>query len=163
LGCEVLWGTADQLSQRSPLGVMTSCLGVRARSPDRRRAEIANFLLKGGPGRLRDLDATYAAAAEMLVALVDELCTAAPTVLVIDDLQWADPASVTVWQRLCLAVAQMPLLLVGVVGPVPRRPEVVNLRTLVSRRRQTVITLEPLAEDDVMALVAGLAGGRPGP
>lgn len=163
LGCEVLWGTADQLSQRSPLGVMASCLGVRARSPDRRRAEIADFLLKGGPGRLRDLDATYAAAAEMLVGLVDELCTAAPTVVVIDDLQWADPASVTVWRRLCLAVEQMPLLLIGVVGPVPRRPEVVNLRTLVSRRRQTVVTLRPLAEDDAAALVAGLAGGRPGP
>lgn len=163
LGCEVSWGTADQLSQRSPLGVMASCLGVRARSSDRRRAEIAEFLLKGGPGGLRDFDVAYAAAAEMLVALVDELCTAKPTVLVIDDLQWADPASVTVWQRLCLTVEQMPLLLVGVCGPVPRRPEVVNLRTIVSRRQQTVITLEPLADTDAVALVAGLVGGRPGP
>lgn len=142
---------------------MASCLGVRARSSDRRRAEIAEFLLKGGPGGLRDFDVAYAAAAEMLVALVDELCTAKPTVLVIDDLQWADPASVTVWQRLCLTVEQMPLLLVGVCGPVPRRPEVVNLRTIVSRRQQTVITLEPLADTDAVALVAGLVGGRPGP
>ncbi|GIH15032.1 ATP-binding protein [Rugosimonospora africana] len=162
LGCEVLWGTADQLSQRSPLGVMTSCLGIRVRSPDRRRAEIAEFLLSRGPGRFRDFDVAYAAAAEMLVALVDELCTAAPTVLVIDDLQWADPASVTVWQRLCLAVEQMPLLLVGVCGPVPRRPEVVNVRTVVSRRHQTVITLEPLTDADAATLVAGLVGGRPG-
>ncbi|MEJ3742940.1 AAA family ATPase [Actinomycetes bacterium KLBMP 9797] len=163
LGCEVLWGTADQLSQRSPLGVMTSCLGIRVRSPDRRRAEIAEFLLTRDPGHLRDFDVTYAAAAEMSVALVDELCTAAPTVLVIDDMQWADRASVTVWQRLCLAVEQMPLLLVGVCGPVRRRPEVSNARTVVSRRGQTVITLEPLTDADTAALVATLLRGRPGP
>jgi DNA-binding CsgD family transcriptional regulator/tetratricopeptide (TPR) repeat protein len=163
LGCDVLWGTADQLSQRSPLGVMMSCLGVRARSSDRRRAEIADLLLSRGPGLFRDFEVAYAAAAEMLVALVDELCTAAPTVLVIDDLQWADPASVTVWQRLCLAVEQLPLLLVGVCGPVPRRPEVVNVRTVVSRRHQTVITLEPLTDADAATLVARLVGGRPGP
>ncbi|AVT35583.1 LuxR family transcriptional regulator [Plantactinospora sp. BB1] len=163
LGCEVLWGTADHLSQRSPLGVMASCLGVRARSPDRRRAEIAEFLLRRGPRLVRDFDVVYAAAAEMLVALVDELCTAAPTVLVIDDLQWADPASVTVWQRLCLAVEQMPLMLVGVCGPVLRRPEVVNVRTVVSRRDHTVITLAPLTETDTTTLVATLVGGWPGP
>jgi len=163
LGCEVLWGAADQLSQRSPLGVMTSCLGIRVRSPDRRRAEIAEFLLRRGAGLFRDFDVAYAAAAEMLVALVDELCTAAPTVLVIDDLQWADPASVTVWQRLCLAVEQMPLMLVGVCGPVLRRPEVVNARAVVSRQDQTVITLEPLTDDDTAMLMATLVGGRPGP
>lgn len=162
LGCDVLWGTADQLSQRSPLGVMASCLGIRTRSADRRRAEIAEFLLRRGPGPVHDFDVAYAAAAEMLVGLVDDLCTAAPTVLVIDDLQWADPASVTVWQRLCLAVEQMPLLLVGVCGPVLRRPEVVNARTVVSRRHQTVITLEPLTDADPAALVARLVGGRPG-
>ncbi len=162
LGCDVLWGTADQLSQRSPLGVMTSCLGIRARSADRRRAEIAEFLFGRGLGLFRDFDVVYAAAAEMLVALVDELCTAAPTVLVIDDLQWADPASVTVWQRLCLAVEQMPLLLVGVCGPVPRRPEMVNVRTVVSRRQHTVIALEPLTDADATMLVAALVGDRPG-
>ncbi|MEE6263922.1 ATP-binding protein [Plantactinospora sonchi] len=163
LGCEVLWGTADQLSQRSPLGVMLSCLGVRVRSPDRRRAEIAEFLLGRGPGLFRDFDVAYATAAEMLVALVDELCTAAPTVLVIDDLQWADPASVTVWQRLCLAVEQTPLMLVGVCGPILRRPEVVNVRTVFSLRDQTLIALEPLTDADTATLVDMLAGGRPGP
>lgn len=163
LRCEVMWGTADNLSQRSPLGVMMSCLGIRLRSPDRRRAEIAEFLLRRGPGLFRDFDVVYAAAAEMLVALVDELCTATPTVLVIDDLQWADPASVTVWQRLCLAVDQMPLMLVGICGPVPRRPDVVNARTMVRRRDQTVITLEPLTDADTATLVATLTGGRPGP
>ncbi len=162
LGCVVFRGTADQLSRHSPLGVMTGCLGIRPWSSDRRRADIAEFLLGRVPGAVRDFDMVYAAAAEMLVALVDELCAAAPTVLVIDGLQWADPASVTVRQRLCLAVEQMPLLLVGVCGPVPRRPDVVNARTVVRRRQQTVITLEPLTVGEATTLVARLVRARPG-
>jgi hypothetical protein len=47
LGCQIAWGTADELSQRFPLHVMLDCLEVDARSPDRRRAEVA-LLLRGG-------------------------------------------------------------------------------------------------------------------
>jgi hypothetical protein len=53
------------------------------------------------------------AAVERLLAAVDRLCAASPVVLVAEDLQWADDASVLVWSRLCLAAGQMPLLLVG--------------------------------------------------
>ena len=38
--------------------------------------------------------------------------------LVIDDLQWADPASVALWGRLARSARQVPLLLVGMTRPV---------------------------------------------
>jgi predicted ATPase len=72
-GCEVYWGTADQLSQRLPLRVVLDCLQVRHGSPDRRRAAIVEYLRNQRPGLLAVNDVVYAAA-EMLLALVDEVC-----------------------------------------------------------------------------------------
>jgi hypothetical protein len=37
--------------------------------------------------------------AEQLLALVAEQCAVRPTILVVDDLQWADQASITLWGR----------------------------------------------------------------
>ena len=53
------------------------------------------------------------AGVERLLAEVDRLCAVSPVVLVAEDLQWADEASVLVWSRLSRAVGQMPLLLAG--------------------------------------------------
>jgi predicted ATPase len=50
-----------------------------------------------------------AALAEQLLALVAEQCAVAPTILVIDDLQWADQATITLWGRLARSVRRMPL------------------------------------------------------
>ena len=73
-----------------------------------------------------------AALAEQLLALVAEQCAIQPTVLVVDDLQWADPASVTLWGRLARTVQQVPLLLVGMMRPVPRREDLLALRRVAS-------------------------------
>jgi DNA-binding CsgD family transcriptional regulator len=161
-GCDLLWGTADQLSQRLPLRVMYDCLQVRPRSPDRRRARIAELLRDGRPGLFSAEDVVHTAV-EMLISLVDELCVAAPTVLVVDDLQWADEASLAVWHHLALAVGQLPLLLVGVCRPVPRRREVRVLHAAALGCGGTVISLPALGENDVAALITGVIGKPPGP
>ncbi len=44
------------------------------------------------------------AGAERLLAVVDRLCAVSPVVVVAEDLQWADEASLTVWRRLGRAV-----------------------------------------------------------
>jgi AAA ATPase domain len=66
--------------------------------------------------------------AEQLLALITEQCARRPTVLVIDDLQWADQDSVRLWGRLARSVPQMPLLLIGMMRPVPRRDDLLALR-----------------------------------
>ena len=53
--------------------------------------------------------------AEQLLALVAEQCAMRPAVLVIDDLQWADQASVALWARLARSARQVPLLLIGMI------------------------------------------------
>jgi len=118
-GCEVFWGAGDELSQALPLLPFLDGLRVREPSVNQRRDTIVR-LLRGEvtTGRGTDVPAVLA---EQLLALVAEQCAARPTVLVIDDLQWADPASVTLWGRLARSARQVPLLLIGMTRSVPHR------------------------------------------
>jgi predicted ATPase len=140
---------------------MLACLGVRPGSPDPRRALAAGLLRGQRPGLFSDGDASVAGI-EVLLALADELCAAAPTVLVIDDLQWADEASLMVWHQLAAAIGQLPLLLVGTCRPGSGRPGVEQLRAAAARRGGVLITLGPLADNDVAALVTAMVGAPPG-
>src|ERR1035438_6414173 len=80
------------------------------------------------------------ARAEQLLALVTEQCAALPTILVVDDLQWADQASVTLWGRLAKSVRQVPLLLVGMMRPVPQRDDLLALRRAVPNAARIQLT-----------------------
>ena len=155
-GWDVGWGGADQLT-RLPLRVMRDCLQVRSDSPDPRRAHAANLM----HGRLSEGDAS-ANGIEMLLTLADELCAAAPTVLAVDDLQWADEASLAVWHELATSISQLRLLLIGTSRPAPHRPEVQQARTAVVRGGGQVLRLGPLAEPDVTAVVTAMVGAVPG-
>jgi predicted ATPase len=159
-GWDIGWGIADQLAEQLPLRPMLDCLQVRPDSPDPRRAHAAELLRKQRPGLFADGDAS--AGIEVLVTLADELSAAAPTVLVVDDLQWADHASLIIWYKLAAAIDQLRLLLIATCRPAPPRPEVQQLRAAVARRGGTVITLGPLAEPDVAALVTTMLGTPPG-
>jgi hypothetical protein len=116
-----------ELAQRFPLRVVLDCLGIRPGSADPARREIVGPLSgrPAGPGGLAD---PVAAAAELVLGLVDRLCAAGPVVLVVDDLQWADEASVAAWGQLARSAEQLPLLLAVGCWPLPRRAEVAALR-----------------------------------
>jgi DNA-binding CsgD family transcriptional regulator len=163
LGCAVFAGAGDPLRARFPLGVMLDCLGVDGRSAGGERGEIAGLLRGEGAGGLLPAGNAVAAAAERVLVLVDRLCAVSPVVLVVDDLQWADEVSVSVWHRLAGAAGQVPLLVVGVARPVPVSPGLVVARQGVADRGGVVLGVGPLPAAEVGALVAGLAGGEPGP
>ena len=126
LGCQVFWGAGDELGQALPLLPLLDALRVREPSADARRATIVR-LLRGELATGHGADVS-AAIGEQILALIAERAAAGPAVLVIDDLQWADHATVTLWGRLARSVAQLPLLLVGSMRPVPQREDVVALR-----------------------------------
>ncbi len=160
-GCQVFRGAAHELGRRFPLRVLLECLGVSEDSPDRGRAEIA-ALLRGAGSGVASGDPVVPAS-EALLALVDRMCAAAPVVLVVDDLQWADEASVAVWHRLSRSVGQLPLLLVAACRSVGRRSPMVALRRGVRSGGGLVLTLDPLTSDQSAGLVAGLLGAACGP
>jgi len=161
LGWDIGWGTAGQLRERLPLRVMLDCLQVRPNSPDPRRVQASELLRGRRQGLFADGDASDAGI-EVLVTLVDELCAATRTVMVIDDLQWADNESLIVWDQLAASVDQLPLLLIATCQLRPRRPEVQRLRADVVRRGGEMITLGPMPEGDVTALVTAIVGSPPG-
>ena len=157
VGCQVFWGAGDELGQALPLLPLLEGLRVREPSTNPRRETIVR-LLRGEVAADRGADVS-AALAEQLLALVAEQCAAQPTILVIDDLQWADQASIALWGRLARSVPQVPLLLVGMMRPVPKRNDLLALRRAVGDAAR--LQLSGLCAPAVAELVAALVGGEP--
>jgi DNA-binding CsgD family transcriptional regulator len=156
-GCQVFWGAGDELGQALPLLPFLDGLRVREPSVNPRQNTIVR-LLRGEVAADRGTDVP-ATLAEQLLALVAEQCAVRPTILVVDDLQWADQASVALWRRLAKAAQRMPLLLVGTMRPVPQRDDLLALRRAAGEAARLQLT--GLADKAVTDLVAALAGGRP--
>ena len=156
-GCQVFWGAGDELGQALPLLPFLDALRVREPSANPRRNTIVR-LLRGEVTADRGTDVP-AVLAEQLLALVAEQCAVRPTILVVDDLQWADQASITLWGRLARSARQVPLLLVGMMRPVPQRDDLLALRRVVGDAARLQLT--GLTGAAVADLVAALAGGRP--
>jgi DNA-binding CsgD family transcriptional regulator len=156
-GCQVFWGAGDELGQALPLLPLLEGLRVRAPSTNPRRNTIVR-LLRGEVTADRGTDVP-AALAEQLLALIAEQFAVQPTILVVDDLQWADQATITLWGRLARSVRQVPLLLVGMMRPVPQRDDLLALRRAVGDAARLQLT--GLTEAAVAELVAALAGGKP--
>jgi DNA-binding CsgD family transcriptional regulator/tetratricopeptide (TPR) repeat protein len=153
-GCRVFWGAAEELGQRFPLQLMMECLGSAAEHPQ------AGELLTGNGGVMSG--DPVLAGVERLLAVVDRLCAGSPVVLVAEDLQWADEASVLAWSRLCRAAGQMPLLLAGSWRSGTGREDLGRLRRVVTSRGGSVVELGPLPGGEVAEVVQNLVGGHPG-
>ena len=154
LGCRVAWGTADELGQQFPLGLMTECLGVTAwTSGASQDTGIGSPMPAGDP---------VLAGMERILALVDQWCADSPVVLVAEDLHWADEASVLAWHRLSRVAGQVPLLIAGSMRLAPGREDLARARRGVAARGGSVVSLGPLPAPDVAELVGQVVRGRPG-
>jgi DNA-binding CsgD family transcriptional regulator len=156
-GCQVFWGAGDELGQELPLLPFLDGLRVREPSANPRRTTIVQ-LLRGEVAADRGTDVP-AVLAEQLLALVAEQCAVRPAILVIDDLQWADQASATLWGRLARSAGQVRLLLIGMMRPAPQRDDLLALRRVAGDAGR--IQLTGLTSAAVADLVADLAGGKP--
>jgi DNA-binding CsgD family transcriptional regulator len=165
-GSRLAWGTTDELGQQIPLLLIRECLG------DARPVRSAATGAARDPGAVGYGRAMAApvpsgdpvlAEMERLLAEVERLCAESPVVLVTEDLQWADEASLLMWQRLARAVGQLPLLLAGTHRPVLARVEMSRLRRELLACGGTVLPLDPLSSEHLPGLVAHVVGARPGP
>jgi tetratricopeptide (TPR) repeat protein len=164
LGCQVFWGTGDELGQALPLLPLLDALRLRdpaadPGSPAELRREAIARVLRGEPVTDPGTDGA-GFLAEQLLALIADECAVRPTILVIDDLQWADQDSVRLLGRLARSAGDLPLLLVAVMRPVPQRDDLLMLRrgALGEGLR---LRLQALSSGEATQLIAALAGGVP--
>ncbi|MFE1770759.1 AAA family ATPase [Streptomyces sp. NPDC059008] len=166
-GVQVLSASAPNLAQPCPFAVVSSCLGLEDSPSDDRRAQAAEVLRGdaryGLPGARSEAAGAAAATIEAMVGLVEDLCAQGPLALFLDDLQWADPASLAVLDKLVRSVHQLPLLVVGAHRPVPGAGDVAHLSRSPIAGNRTLLELAPLNPGDVAALLADLCGREAGP
>jgi DNA-binding CsgD family transcriptional regulator len=103
------------------------------------------------------------AAANRLIRLVDSATTNAPTVLMLDDFQCADEASIELSRRLFDATAQQRTLFIVAADPGHSDGRMAGLRQSAADRGGAVLTLGPMSEDEVTLLAALVTGAPPGP
>ncbi len=164
-GHQVAHAAANELAQRFPLRLALDSLDVHADATDPRRAAVAKAMRDDRPAQsiLAGGDPLIGAV-DTVVTLVRTLCADGPLVLALDDLHWADEASMLVWHRLCTETNRLPLLLIGATRPIPQHSEVDRLRRAVAASGNgAVVNLVPLTETDIANLVRDLVGAPPGP
>jgi DNA-binding CsgD family transcriptional regulator len=149
-GCRVCWGGADELGKGFPLVLMVECLGEEGLLAVAGRGGVGGWRVLAGDPVL--------AGVERLCALVERWCAGGPVVVVAEDLQWADEASVRVWRRLARVVDQMPLLVVGSVRPPVARGDLAGLVRETAKGCGLVVELGGLAAGEVAEL-AEVPGG----
>jgi DNA-binding CsgD family transcriptional regulator len=166
LGARVLRGSAEEFERQVPFALIGACLGLPGAAAGGGPLDAIDRMLQGdgvgaGAGG-RGAAGTEFAVTEAILALLDDWCGKAPVALVLDDLHWADPASLFVLHRLGRTVASLPLLVLASRRPTPRSDELgALLRSLASRGSETV-RLEPLEPPAVGELALRLAGAPPG-
>jgi DNA-binding CsgD family transcriptional regulator/tetratricopeptide (TPR) repeat protein len=132
----VLWGVCDPLPTPRPLGPIR---------------DVAHRLAPGTRTVLEHSEQPY----DIFTALHNDLCTA-PSVLVIDDLQWADQATIDLLRFVLRRVAQTRSLVVGIirdeeVGPNHRMREL--LGDVARSPRADSLSIPPLSVQAVESLV----------
>ncbi|HUN38555.1 MAG TPA: AAA family ATPase [Trebonia sp.] len=160
--CPVFWGTCDELSQDLPFLPLLSALRVDDSAADQRRATIAK-ILRGETPADPGTDTSAALGEQLLALIIDQLTdedgAARPAILVIDDIQWADPPTVRLLGRLARLSRQVPLLLIAIMRPVPQRDDLFMLRR--AQNDSVRLELAPLPGPAAAELVSALVGGPP--
>ncbi|MFE5582373.1 ATP-binding protein [Kitasatospora sp. NPDC056531] len=161
-GITVLRGAADEIDRSVPFAVLSECLDAGAAEHPgvvRVRGLLRGDERVGAPAGAVGQEFLIA---EAVLSTLDDWCSAEPLALLVDDLHWADPASLAVIRRLARALDQLPLLLVVTCRPTPGTANVTGLLRDLAESGVPITDLAPLAEAEIAALVADLAGGVPG-
>ena len=157
-GLRVFSAGADEMDGHRPFGVVADAFGMR-KGEAGARGEIATLLDGVGPaaGDPQELSFRVAEAALILVEELDE-----PSLVIAEDLQWADPASLVVLHRLARRVRQEPCTLVFSARPLPRRPELQRLLSGLAAEA-VFINLGPLGQQATAEMIRSLIGAEPSP
>src|SRR5947207_7036313 len=161
LGMRLVRGVAEEMELRLPFAAISSCLGTGHAAA---RAGRTPVTLPAPDSAVAVSTTSHEfAVTETILDLVEQWCAAGPVALLLDDLQWADQASLSVLHRLSGTAGQFPLLLLVAHRPVPRDEHLESLLHSMQQRGSASIRLQPLDPAAVAGLVTQLTGAAPGP
>src|SRR5215467_2966204 len=132
-------------------------LGARAEEAEA-IAPVLSYVLGVEDAKPRDVEPEQLQRQIVLAArtLIERRVEHKPLMIVVDDVHWADSASVDLLRNVVDHLAARPLMVLLSHRPEARPPQV-------ARAAQTVIRVHPLSRDETRALVAGLFGAAGGP
>ena len=99
---------------------------------------------------------------EDLGAAVEEMATAGPLLVVLEDLHWADASTALALRSVARRIGQLPVLIVGTTRPDHAVVELHRLTEDLVQGGDTHLVLGPLDPDSVARLVGGVVGAVPG-
>lgn len=144
-----IWCVGDPIGQRRPFGLLVDGLAM-----DRPRPSAHGVVL--GPFGAEHV------LAERLVTEVGRILADGPTVLVLDDVHWADDHTIDLLPRLMRQSSGQPLLLVTA-GESQHASESWRLSSMLSRACPTTeLRLRPLTLKESWAMVTRILGWEPG-
>jgi adenylate cyclase len=137
---------------RQKLAAGLRALGARAEEAEA-IAPVLSYVLGVEEAKPRDVEPEQLQRQIALAAraLVERRVQREPLLIVVEDLHWADVASVDLLRNVVDYLADRPLMILLSHRPDARPPQV-------SRAAQSVIRLGPLSPDETRALVGGLFG-----
>jgi ATP/maltotriose-dependent transcriptional regulator MalT len=154
---------AEELERDRPFGALAGALGLDRKSTDPERAEIGRLISgEAVPSlplgqvpelRFRVIDA--------IISLIDGLSAAAPVLLAIEDLHWADPSTLLALHHVIRRETSHPVAIIGTLRPTPRSAELDRLVEIVSGGAGVHVQLSPLDPGAVAALTEQTVGAPP--
>ena len=153
-GFRVVHARADELDGKRPFGSLVDALDCRRSSADPVSAEIA---------RLIDEAAAEFRIVQRVSELLEHMALEGPLVVAIDDLQWADPSTLTALLFATRHLRDVPVTLMVAYRPVPRDDTLHRFLDTSLRDGALCVPLGPLDEHTVADLVEDRLGLPPGP
>ncbi|MGP3980208.1 helix-turn-helix transcriptional regulator [Streptomyces sp. KR80] len=158
VGLRVLRGAGTELEQKIPFQTILSCLasGTGAHRPD-----VSAVMARVRDARGEGASDWEFSVTEVVIQVLDQWCAQGPGALVVDDLHWADPATLLVLHRLQRALGTLPLLIALAIQPLPSRGDAAALLRVLKARGADTLKPAPLGDRDVALLAERLRGARP--
>ena len=144
-------GTATASDQVGHMGPMLSALFDGPRPP----------LDPRGLAALHDLPEQRHWLFEDLAAQLERAAMESPILVCLDDVQWADPATLAALRRLPVRLAGLPIVWLAASRSGSPRAELRGTRDALLDGGASRLTLGPLADDDVARIVTDLVGAAP--
>jgi DNA-binding CsgD family transcriptional regulator/tetratricopeptide (TPR) repeat protein len=165
-------GAADELERHRPLRAVTDAVGPLVVTPEPLPPTHQPAGHQPGPGSEAGRSAGEAyrgapdstfLAVEAAVDRIERAAADGPAVFALEDLHWADPATLLVVRAVVRRLAALPVLVAVTLRPAPRSPELGRLLAVLPAGTTRHLVLPPLDEPATAALAGQVTAGTPAP